>query len=77
LLSIVIETNAYSVPWRLIGETVHVVVAGGRISIQHGGPRTASSTIIPMSPGGTFRLGSQPTIMSSVVNAVRPAMRSA
>lgn len=28
-----VDTNGYSVPWRLIGETVRVVVAGGRISI--------------------------------------------
>jgi transposase len=30
-----LDTNAYSVPWRLIGETVAVVVAGGRVSIKH------------------------------------------
>jgi hypothetical protein len=36
-----IDTNAYSVPWRLIGETVRVVVAGGRVSIQHGGAEVA------------------------------------
>src|SRR5690606_16304642 len=29
-----VDTNAYSVPWRLIGESVRVVVAGGRVSIQ-------------------------------------------
>jgi len=36
-----VDTNAYSVPWRLIGETVRTVVAGGRISIQHGGQEVA------------------------------------
>jgi len=36
-----VDTNAYSVPWRLIGETVRAVVAGGRISIQHGGQEVA------------------------------------
>jgi len=30
-----LDTNAYSVPWRLIGETVRVVVAGGRVGIRH------------------------------------------
>lgn len=30
-----VDTNAYSVPWRLIGESVRVVIAGGRISIRH------------------------------------------
>jgi transposase len=36
-----LDTNAYSVPWRLIGETVRVVVAGGRVSIQHAGGEVA------------------------------------
>lgn len=36
-----VDTNAYSVPWRLIGETVRVVVAGGRVSIQHRGQEVA------------------------------------
>jgi hypothetical protein len=35
--AIELDTNAYSVPWRLIGETVQVVVAGGQVSIRHGG----------------------------------------
>lgn len=29
-----IGTNAHSAPWRLIGETVRVVIAGGRVSIR-------------------------------------------
>ncbi|WP_051248750.1 IS21 family transposase [Inquilinus limosus] len=36
-----VDTNAYSVPWRLIGETVRAVIAGGRISIRHGGQEVA------------------------------------
>ncbi len=36
-----LDTNAYSAPWRLIGETVRVVVCGGRVSIQHGGREVA------------------------------------
>jgi transposase len=36
-----VDTNAYSVPWRLIGETVRVVLAGGRVSIVHGGKEVA------------------------------------
>src|ERR1700761_6442055 len=31
-----VDTNAYSVPWRLIGEAVRVAVAGGRVTIRHG-----------------------------------------
>src|SRR5437762_8730401 len=30
--AIEVDTNAYSVPWQLIGETLEVVLAGGRIS---------------------------------------------
>ena len=31
-----LDTNAYSVPWRLIGERVRVVVSGGRVRVHHG-----------------------------------------
>ena len=37
-----VDTNAYSVPWRLIGETVRVVVAGGRVSVEHRGQEVAA-----------------------------------
>jgi transposase len=37
-----VDTNAYSVPWRLIGETVEVVIAGARVSIRHAGREIAS-----------------------------------
>jgi transposase len=36
-----VDTNAYSVPWRLIGETVRVVVTSGRVSILHHGREVA------------------------------------
>jgi hypothetical protein len=39
--TIELDTNAYSVPWRLIGETVQVVVAGSRVSIRHRGVEIA------------------------------------
>lgn len=32
-----VDTNAYSVPWRLIGETVLVTVSAGRLVIRHAG----------------------------------------
>jgi len=40
--AIEVDTNAYSVPWRLTGETVEVVLAGGRISIRHRGEEMAA-----------------------------------
>jgi hypothetical protein len=40
--AIELDTNSYSVPWRLIGETVQVVVAGGQVSIRHRGGEVAA-----------------------------------
>ena len=34
--AVIVDTNAYSVPWRLIGERVRVVVSGGRVRVHHG-----------------------------------------
>lgn len=36
-----IDTNAYSVPWRLVGESVQVTVSGARVRIFHGGQLVA------------------------------------
>lgn len=36
-----IDTNAYSVPWRLVGETVQVTVSGGHLRIFHAGQLVA------------------------------------
>jgi hypothetical protein len=37
-----IETNSYSVPWRLVGERVRVTIAGGTVRIAHGGRLVAT-----------------------------------
>jgi transposase len=37
-----IDSNAYSVPWRLIGETVRVVIAGGVLRVSHAGREVAA-----------------------------------
>ena len=34
--AVTVDTNAYSVPWRLIGERVRVVVCGGRVRVHRG-----------------------------------------
>ena len=34
--AVTVDTNAYSVPWRLIGERVQVAVSGGRVRVRHG-----------------------------------------
>jgi hypothetical protein len=36
-----VDGNAYSVPWRLIGESVHVVIAGDQLRISHAGREVA------------------------------------
>jgi transposase len=36
-----VDGNAYSVPWRLIGERVEVVVAGGQVRVRHGASEVA------------------------------------
>jgi hypothetical protein len=36
-----IDTNSYSVPWRLIGERVAVTVAAGAVRIRHGAREVA------------------------------------
>lgn len=36
-----LDTNAYSVPWRLIGEQVSVIVSDGVVSVRHGGEEVA------------------------------------
>jgi transposase len=37
-----LDGNSYSVPWRLIGESVQVVVADGRVRIRHAGQEVAA-----------------------------------
>jgi transposase len=36
-----IDSNAYSVPWRLIGESVRVVIVGGMLRVSHAGCEVA------------------------------------
>ena len=37
-----VDGNSYSVPWRLIGESVQVIVADGRVRVRHRGPEVAA-----------------------------------
>jgi hypothetical protein len=39
--AVAVDANSYSVPWRLIGESVQVVVADGRARILHAGQEVA------------------------------------
>jgi transposase len=40
-----LDANSYSVPWRLIGETVQVVVLGGRVIVRHAGQVVADHPV--------------------------------
>jgi hypothetical protein len=40
-----VDGNAYSVPWRLIGEQVEVIVAGGQVRVRHGANEVAVHAI--------------------------------
>jgi transposase len=42
-----VDGNAYSVPWRLIGETVRVTVAGDALRIYHGAREIAAHEVAP------------------------------
>jgi hypothetical protein len=39
--AIQVDGNSYSVPWRLIGESVQVIVADGRVQVHHGDAEVA------------------------------------
>lgn len=40
-----VDTNSYSVPWRLIGETVQVTICAGRIVVRHAGEVVADHAV--------------------------------
>ncbi len=48
-----LDTNSYSVPWRLVGETVQVVVLAGRVIVRHAGEVVAAH---PMCDGRRQRV---------------------
>ena len=39
--AIAVDGNSYSVPWRLIGESVQVTVCGGQVRVSHAGQEVA------------------------------------
>jgi transposase len=41
-----VDGNAYSVPWRLIGERVEVIVAGGQVRVRHGASEVAVHRLV-------------------------------
>ena len=71
--AVVVDTNAYSVPWRLIGERVRVVVSGGRVRVHHG-PRVVAEHV--EHPGRHARVTDRAHLVG-VVGGPRPAKTEA
>jgi transposase len=67
--TVAVDANSYSVPWRLIGESVRVVVAAGRIQIHHGDAEVA---VHPETTGRRQRI-TDPAHFHGVAGVVRPA----
>lgn len=67
-----VDENAYSVPWRLIGERVRVLVAGGRVVIEHADRTVATHCEHP----GRRHRSIDPGHLDGVVGAPRCAPRA-
>ena len=68
-----VDGNAYSVPWRLIGESVRVTIAGGRLQVSHGGAEVAVHVQRP----GRFQRIIDPAHFRGVAGFGAPVSRSA
>jgi hypothetical protein len=62
-----LDTNSYSAPWRLIGESVQVVVQGGRVIVRHAGAVVADH---PLCEGRRQRIVDR-VHLAGVVGAAR------
>jgi transposase len=68
--AIEVDGNAYSVPWRLIGETVRVTLAGGQLRVSHAGREVA----VHRRCAGRFERLIDPLHFEGVVGFRSPAM---
>jgi hypothetical protein len=64
-----VDRNSYSVPWRLIGESVQVIVAQGRVHIRHRGQEVA----VHAETTGRRQRILDPAHFQDVAGAARPA----
>lgn len=67
--TVAVDANSYSVPWRLIGESVRAVVADGRVRIHHGDVEVA---VHPETTGRRQRI-TDPAHFHGVAGLARPA----
>lgn len=68
-----LDTNSYSVPWLLIGESVQVVVLGGRVIVRHAGQVVADH---PLCTGRRQRIVDR-AHLAGLVGVAGPARREA
>jgi hypothetical protein len=66
--AIAVDGNSYSVPWRLIGESVQIVVVGGQVRVSHAGHEVA---VHPETAGRRQRIV-DPTHFHGVAGVARP-----
>ena len=66
--SVEVDTNSYSVPWRLIGERVAVTVSAGEVRIRHG----KSEIAVHRQGQGRRQRIVDPTHLEGVAGAGRP-----
>ena len=69
--SVVVDTNAYSVPWLLIGERVRILVSATKVRVQHGAGEVAAHA---RSPGRRQRI-TNPAHFAGVAGAEGRAVR--
>jgi transposase len=67
--AIEVDGNSYSAPWRLIGESVQVVVSGGQVRIDHAGQEVA----VHAETTGRRQRIVDPTHFHGVAGVARPA----
>ena len=67
-----VDTNSYSVPWRLIGETVQVTICAGRIVVRHAGEVVADHAVC----SGRRQRITDRTHLAGVVGADGPVRRT-
>jgi hypothetical protein len=63
-----LDTNSYRVPWRPIGESVQVAVAGGHVTVRHAGREVAAH----VETGGRHQRVIEPAHLAGVVGGPRP-----
>ncbi len=70
-----LDTNSYSVPWRLVGATVQVVVLGGRVIIRHAGEVVADHPRCERDAGSGSSTGCIFLVLSASRRCVRQSLR--